>query len=302
MILTNLEILQGQWKESILQFSKEARIQIVGTKDDLDESANYYIMNPLNVPKKKKAEYSNIGLLIADEAHLLMTPCFIKAFQYFYPRYLIGLTATPQRSDGMDILLDIYFGKERIFRDIKRDFLVYEILTGIVPSFEKDDNDKLIWNSVLISQADNESRNNIILKIISLYKDREFLVLCKRVSQADYLYDKLKDKEKVCRMYGKYKTIKDSDRIIIATIKKAGVGFNRPSLNALILAGDTQELYIQNLMRVMRRFDSQPIIFDLVDDFRPLKNHYSERKKVYLSTGGLIKTINLKKNPTFFKE
>tara|TARA_E500000331_G_C17128746_1_gene657204 strand:+ start:165 stop:461 length:297 start_codon:yes stop_codon:yes gene_type:complete len=80
---------------------------------------------------------------------------------------------------------------------------------------------------------------------------------------------------------------------LIATISKAGVGFDHPKMDALILASDVEEYFIQYLGRVFRREDVHPLIFDLVDNFNSLKRHYYTRKKVYEESGGTI--LNFKK-------
>ena len=75
----------------------------------------------------------------------------------------------------------------------------------------------------------------------------------------------------------------------MATVQKAGVGFDHPRLNSLILASDVEEYFIQYLGRVMRTEKVEPFIFDLVDDNPILKKHYYTRRKIYLEHGGIIK-------------
>ena len=62
--------------------------------------------------KKGRDFFKNIGCVIADEIHLLATKVLSRCFFYVYPRYLIGLSATPYRPDGMDDLLYSFFGKK----------------------------------------------------------------------------------------------------------------------------------------------------------------------------------------------
>ena len=77
-------------------------------------------------------------------------------------------------------------------------------------------------------------------------------------------------------------------RILVATISKAGVGFDHPKMDALLLASDVEEYFIQYLGRVFRREDVIPIIFDMVDNYPSLKRHYYTRKKAYEKHGGTI--------------
>ena len=55
-----------------------------------------------------------VGTLIADEVHVMATEKMAQAFYYVQPRYCIGLSATPYRSDGMDSLLHSYFGEKKV--------------------------------------------------------------------------------------------------------------------------------------------------------------------------------------------
>lgn len=290
MIITNVLILFKQWEKSIYDVCPQTKVQIVESKDTLDPSATFYIMNPENIPKRNRDIYKDIGLVICDESHLLTTTMNIKSLQYFTPRYLIGLTATPTRPDGFDVLLDLYFGKDRIYKDKKTEHLVYKVTTQFEPEIVYNAMGKVNWNIVLQSLAENKERNEMIINIINLLSpDRNILVLSKRKSQIEYLCNRLKELgHSVFNLSGKARNVDDS-RIIVATIKKAGVGMDLPRLNTLILAGDCQEFYIQYLKRIMRKDDIKPIIFDIVDKNTILKKHFAERKKVYLENGGIIK-------------
>jgi hypothetical protein len=116
------------------------------------------------------------------------------------------------------------------------------------------------------------------------------LVLCKRVQQASFIYDRLiEEKENVSLMIEDTNHFDPSSRIIVASLQKCGVGFSHDLLDALIIASDMEEYFIQYLARVMRTEEVEPIVFDLVDNHKGLKKHFGHRKKVYLKAGGIIK-------------
>ena len=83
-----------------------------------------------------------------------------------------------------------------------------------------------------------------------------------------------------------------NSRILVATVQKAGVGFDHPKLDSLIIASDVEEYFIQYLGRVFRTEEGIPFIFDILDDFPTLKRHYYTRRQVYLEHGGIIKKFN----------
>jgi len=133
----------------------------------------------------------------------------------------------------------------------------------------------------------------MIVNIVRMFRERNFLILSKRVEQVKYLVNRLLEEgEDVTSLVGIKKHFDYSSRILVATIQKAGVGFDHPKLDSLIIASDVQEYFVQYLGRVFRVEDNVPIIFDLLDDFSVLKSHYYTRRKVYISHGGKMFDFN----------
>lgn len=83
-----------------------------------------------------------------------------------------------------------------------------------------------------------------------------------------------------------------SARALVATAQKVGVGFDYTELDALILAGDVQNYFMQVLGRVFRRSDARPLVFDLVDNHASLRRHLTERKRVYRGAGGSVRKVS----------
>jgi len=147
------------------------------------------------------------------------------------------------------------------------------------------------WNSVVESQAASPMRIELIRCIVEKFPDRNFLILCKRIEQAASIADAIN--EPVSRLYSDKQSYDKSNRILVATAQKAGVGFDDSSIDALILASDIQEYFIQYLGRCMRTPEVIPLVFDLVDNNRILKKHFAVRKKVYTESGGTIVSLKL---------
>ncbi|MXW14669.1 MAG: DUF3427 domain-containing protein [Rhodothermaceae bacterium] len=69
----------------------------------------------------------HFGMIIIDEFHHAAAKTYQRLLEYFRPRYLLGLTATPERADGKDILtwFEGHTAAElRIWDAIDRGFLV----------------------------------------------------------------------------------------------------------------------------------------------------------------------------------
>jgi superfamily II DNA or RNA helicase len=288
LIIVNKIVLMRQWEESILKFCPDSIVHRITTKSP-KKPGDFYIMNAQNVEKKGIEFFSDVGLVIIDEAHMIMAETLSKSLQYIYPRYLVGLTATPYRPDGLNILLQLYFGRHKIIRKLHRKHIVYKVDTGFIPKVERTFQGRVNWGSILDQQANCVHRNELILRIIESHVDRNFLVLVKRVSQGRYLIKRLEEKGiSVTNLIGSNQEFESSARVLIGTCQKVGTGFDHPKLDTLILAADIQEYFIQYLGRIFRVKDSKPLVFDLVDSNGILRKHYATRERVYREHGGMV--------------
>ena len=293
LIIVNKLILIKQWDEGIKTFCPSASVQKLTTKSKKDD-CDFYIINAQNVEKMGKSFFSDIGTVIVDEAHLIMAETLSRCLEWVHPRYLIGLTATPYRMDGLNSLLDMYFGKYKIVRTLWREHIAYKVSTGFKPTVEQTANGRVNWGVVLDSQANNEERNELIIKLLKYYSKRNFLVLTKRVSQGEYLLKRLEEEgEDVTSLLGSNQEYNVSSRILVGTSSKIGVGFDHPKLDALLLAGDVEQYFVQYLGRVFRTKDVKPIIVDLVDDYSLLNKHFNTRRKIYQDHGGEVKNFDM---------
>ena len=285
-------VLMEQWKKAIERFIDSPRIGMVKPEKKPEKLAklldnDFLIVNAQNVKKLGDECFKDVGLVVIDEIHAIMAESLSECLYHLHPRYLIGLSATPHRPDGLDKLLDFYFGTDtKIVRELYHPHIVYKIETDI----EYEEDSKTQWNAMITSQCMHPQRNDLIIDILLHFKDRCFLVLCKRVDQAKYIASRLEEeKEMVSVMTEDVNDFDENSRIIVSSIQKTGVGFSFDKLDALILASDVEEYFLQYLARVMRTEEVKPIVFDFVDKHHSLKKHFAERKKTYLKSGGTIK-------------
>ena len=292
LVICHRIILIDQWKKSIEKFCPTARVQILTATSPM-EPADFYIMNAANVPKHTRKFYEGIGVLIVDECHLIMAQKLSESMRYITPRYLIGLSATPYRNDGLDLLIERYFGECNINIPLKREHIAYKVKTGFTPEVKLNRMGKVDWSSVLESQCSNQARSDLIVRIVQYFSERTFLILCKRVEQARYIISRLQEeKEDVTSLVGKVQTFEQKSRILVATAQKAGVGFDHPALDTLLLASDIEDYWVQYLGRVFRRPDTVPVVFDLVDNYSLLERHFRTRQQVYIEHGGKVKNFH----------
>jgi len=309
-ILAHRDILIEQWVQSIEKFTVNAKIQRVDTDGLLDPQADFYIFNLAFVHKywdtdtkmwkrKKVGAFKDIGTLIVDEAHVACASEMSRALLYFNPRFCIALTATPVRKDGLDKVLELYFGEyaeTRIIRISQNPFTVFRLQTGIKPDFKLNAMGKKDWNSVIQSLIENQDRNEIIVNLVKKFSDYNILILTKRKQHCDILSKMLKGVTTSTIMVGTTKKYDKNARVLLSTYSKLGVGFDDERLNLLIIACSVTEIE-QYAGRLRDGPNKERLIIDLVDDDSSCKSHWQQRRKWYISRKGIIKPFKSESEP-----
>jgi len=307
IIICHRKIIMDQWVQSINKYIPTATVRILGEKmkrgytgpEEVD--VDFLICNVINIPKKDRTYFKNFGLVVIDEIHTICTESFSRGLLYLFPDYMIGLSATPFRSDGMDRLIELFCGPEIIYRKLYKPFNVYKLKTGFKPKTELNISGKLDWNSVLEDQATNIDRNNLIANLCRYFINRNILVLVKRKEHAEILKNILsKCGEDVDIFTGDSKECNYNCRILVATYSISGTGFDHSRLDMLIAAADVLENFTQYIGRIFRRDDVSAIYIDLIDEMATIKKHSSERLKICKEIGAEVKDFE-KTFKDFFK-
>ena len=308
IILCHRKIIMDQWVQSINKYIPTATVRILGEKetkktkkDFTEQEADFLICNVINIPKKDRMYFKNFGLVVVDEIHTICTESFSRGLLYLFPEYIIGLSATPFRTDGMDRLIELFCGPEVVYRKLYKPFNVYKLQTNFKPVTELNISGNLDWNSVLECQANDKSRNELIVSLCRYFVNRNILVLVKRKEHAGVLRNILASYgEDVDMFTGDSKECNYKCRILVATYSISGVGFDHPKLDLLIGAADVLENFTQYIGRIFRRDDVSAVYIDLVDEMATIKKHSTERLKICKELGGEVKVFN-KSFPDFSK-
>jgi superfamily II DNA or RNA helicase len=266
IIVVNRLVLIDQWKTAIAKYIPSA---------DADD------IQVVNICNLHKLDVSDVGAVILDEVHMLLSKEYCKQLLHLVPVFLIGLSATPYRYDESTKLFDLFFGDTIIFKPLMASATVRVVRTQFKPRATSSQ-----WGAVLEQQARSRARNALIVDILEKYRDKTFLVLCKRIAQIRLL-------EELCTARGipTTTTLGEVDRscsVLIGTAQKLGVGFDAPERDALIIAADLDRYFIQYVGRVFRKPDLHPLIFDVVDPFPALERHFEHRRAVYTAIGCLV--------------
>lgn len=113
LIICHKTDLVVSWKQDIEQcFGGKVTPGLIKAKErrvgNTITIATYQTLNRLT-PKELEELYNTFSLVICDECHRCAASCF-GLVDNFNSRFKLGLTATPERSDGLTDVLHLYFG------------------------------------------------------------------------------------------------------------------------------------------------------------------------------------------------
>lgn len=307
LVFMNRTPLIKQWKKSYTDFTN-AKIWVVGEKFPPVSDGNYIsvilCMNGRfhNIPQQL---VNLIGTVIVDESHNFCTKGNVNCLLGTKPRYFISCSATLKRDDGMENMITSIIGnKNEIHRHYSEPFNFYEYKTGISVSIHKNSQGTTDFSRLITDLCECQERNKIITDLILQEKDKKILVLTGRVNHCKRLFEILKEKnENVDFLAGKKNLYNDS-RVLLGTYDKIGEGFDEANfcddykgirLNMLILCTTFKSIkrLTQTCGRVFRA--QMPTIYDMVDEIKLAKTHFSKRKKWYKERNGLYHRITLNK-------
>lgn len=310
MILSYSENIRNQWLD-VINENSNAKVQNIKSGNKIKRGYDIYIMGTMAAANINSEDVDHIGLVIVDELHQTTQTCLSQSLLNFQPKYLIGLSATAKRADGLHKLFELYFGKkeDHIIRKEIKPFIVYKINTPFKPEIKyKTYKGKTIldFTTLSTSLANDKKRNDFIIQLIEKNSEYIPLILVDRKENCKYIYDKLKTKfgdDNIGILMGttnKNDKLKYTNKNPIETYKKiigtkqaCGTGIDIKTLNMLILGFSCKD----GIDQIEGRVRSQNcIIYDLVDDFVTLENHWKIREKWYLSRGAEVKFLILDLN------
>ncbi|WP_294393077.1 DEAD/DEAH box helicase [uncultured Clostridium sp.] len=228
--------------------------------------------------------------IVIDEVHKAGARTYQKIVNYFTPKFLLGMTATPERSDDFDIfkMFDYNIAYEiRLTQALEENLLCPFHYFGI--------SDLEIDGVILDDQSDfryliNEKRVNHIIEKINLYGycgDRvKGLIFCSNKNEAYELSnlfnkrgyntvalsgdDSQSDREKAIRRLEQDDLYNSLDYIFTVDIFNEGVDI--PSVNQVIMLRPTQSaiVFIQQLGRGLRKNNDKEyvVILDFIGNYK----------------------------------
>lgn len=246
--------------------------------------------------------------LIVDETHHAAAKSYAELFKHFEPKILLGLTATPERMDGLDILS--FFNNriaaeirlpEAINREILAPFQYYGITDVNYRTMIRYNNGKFNENDMNEAFNNKERAELIRAKILEYqpYVERiKCIGFCASIEHAAYMADffnsigwkskcltgNSRDEERLKAP----RDLKNGSINFIFTVDLYNEGVDIPEVNTVLFLRPTESLtiFIQQLGRGLRRADNKAelLVLDFVGQF---DNSYSgyEQKLRYMASG-----------------
>lgn len=302
LVVYSLNICEHQWEEDFREFTN-ARIWKT-RKDKMPSDGFHVILASVGTMHKiPEAVMANVGILIVDEIHTFYTELRTRALLGVQPRYVIPMSATPEREDGRHVIVELLAGATYI-RVPGREFRVRQIYTGFEPAVQRDREGTTLWNTLLDSLVNSPSRNNTIADVVAqlvLAEHRKPLVLTSRVEHAEPLSKLILQRgvKKVTVFQGNMKTYEDAD-VIIGTDKKLGTAFDEKAfvgasahrIDAVVITYSLQSLAVlQQLIGRSFRTKDVPLVVEFRDENAITEKHARKRLKFYAQAGAAVEVV-----------
>ena len=297
MIVVHKEFLANQWRDRIQAFCPGATIgRVQGDIFDVEKDFVIAMIQTMSQREFDKDAFDSIGLLVVDEAHHIGAPAFSQFMFKICPRWTLGLTATPERKDGLTRLLYWFLGPEffRVER-VNQGTTRVHTLNYTDPAFKESPPvtrfGQLNMAGMINVVTELEARNDLIVQTAegALEDGRRVLILSDRREHCFYLQNRLGSKAKLYIGGMKEEDLEKSSRapIVVATFQLAHEGLDIPALDTVILATPKSDIK-QSIGRIMRETVGKlndPLIFDIADQWSVFFAMYRKRLKVYREGG-----------------
>ena len=295
LVVVNQEFLMDQWIERIKQFLPHLKVgKIQRNKIQVEDyDISLAMLKSLATKKYEKNTFDSFGFVIVDECHNIATKEYSKALQKINSKYMLGLSATPTRTDGLTKVIKWYIG-DIFFKSVVNDKFDVEVERYIIKSTNKDYKKiDLNWKKkpliarMINNVAEYSERIDFIydkIKEITKDKSRQILLLSERISLLKELEKRMEDNCDYGYFIGGMKSwereLSMEKQVILATFHIAREALDIKSLNTLILATPKSNI-VQAVGRILRKKQGKHLIIDIVDNFSTFNTQSLKRLRYY---------------------
>lgn len=317
LVVVHKGFLMSQWERQIQNFLPSARIGVIqGSKIDIkDKDIVIAMLQSISMKEYEPGTFDDFGLTIIDECHHIAAEVFSRALPKLNSYYSLGLSATPNRPDGLSKVFHMYLGP-MIYRIEKRDDK--KVRVNKIKFYDKDNKNytkeeltsigKLCVSRMINNISDNFKRNVLINSIIKnlVEEGRKILVLSDRREHLNLFYELVKSYATVGYYIGGMKQraldISEKCQVILGTYPMSSEGLDIPDLDSVIFTTPKSNIE-QSIGRIIRKNHSVvPLAFDIVDMFSVFSRQYEKRDKIYRKLEYEIYELTVDKLPSEIKD
>ena len=316
LILVHKEFLMNQWIERINEFLPSARVgKIQGSIYEVD--GNDIVIGMIQTMYSRdfpSNAFKSFGLTIIDEVHRIGSEEFSKTLLKTITPYMLGISATVERKDGLTRILNMFIG-EKIYSEERSDEDPV-CVRGIV--FNSPDPE---FNETIYDWKGNTQFSSMITKIcsfgprsdfiIQILKDlilenpeNQIMILAHNRSLLTYLYEAIHHHQiTTCGYYVggmKESQLKETEtkQIVLATYAMAAEALDIKTLSTLVMVTPKTDIE-QSVGRILRTKHKNPIVVDIIDKHESFMNQWSKRKTFYRKCNYRIFSIDSTKYTGF---
>ena len=299
LVIVHKEFLLNQWIEKINEFLPYAKIgKIQGQIIDIeDKDIVIGMLQSLSMKEYPEDTFDSFGFTIIDECHHISAEIFVRSLQKIITKYILGLSATMERKDGLTKVFKMFIGD--IIYKMKRDKDEGVLIKAVkfvsqdeeFNTIEYDFRGNIKYSTMISKLCSFNNRTEMILSVIEnelkLNNKQQIIVLGQFKNILTYLYKAIEHRNigTVGYYIGgmKEEQLKKSElkQIIIATYSMAAEGLDIKTLTTLILATPKTDIE-QAVGRILREKHEQPLVIDIVDNHEVFKKQWDKRKTYYL--------------------
>ncbi|NEX77923.1 DEAD/DEAH box helicase [Bacillus thermocopriae] len=288
-------------REQILQKAKEDYKKVLGgiesdfgilSGTSKQTNAKYLFATIQSISKEEtlaQFDSKEFDYILIDEVHKAGAHSYQKVIDYFNPDFLMGMTATPERTDDYNIfkLFDYNIAYEiRLQEALEEDMLCPFHYFGVT---DLEYNGELIDETAVLSKLVTEERVNHILEKIHYYgfsgEKVKGLMFCSRKEEAKKLANAFNEKGlRTVALVGDHSQEERDRRVkqleeglldYIITVDIFNEGIDIPSVNQVVMLRQTQSsiIFIQQLGRGLRKHPTKEYV-TIIDFIGNYKNNY----------------------------
>jgi superfamily II DNA or RNA helicase len=309
LILVHRTELMTQWQERLSAFlggDKRTVGVIGGGKSKPTGIVDVAVMQSLSRQGEVDPIVASYGHVIVDECHHVGATSFDALLKHATAKYVLGLTATPMRRDGLHPMIFMQCGpiRHRAGRPAQApaDLVVIPRCRSTGASVPADTPIQDLFRSLAVDSARTQAIADEVFDAFGA--SRKVLVLTERTDHLDaiaqalvgripapfVLHGRMSKRQRTDLQAALNALTNDAPRVLLSTGKLVGEGFDHPALDTLVLAmpvswKGTLQQYAGRLHRDHVGKSSVRII-DFVDGDHPtLLRMWDKRRRGYRAMG-----------------